>query len=301
MYKMKERINSLIKSPWLFSLAATLCILCGHYLGHGYKIAVVTPHLVQKINADINLIADNQRAAFEQADGTLSMDYLAHTNKLLRQQNIGLELVERLPQPIVAVQHDLIPYGVNIQHTNYNPPWLLMIITSIFSGLVFSCFQPCFLLDKQSYITEHIKAPIQVLTINLDRRLLTLGNKKATTPLANKPLCLYIAMLKYCSETKQPFLTTNEPLPGILNSSCQRLFTQLMEKGHTKRRPPDFDSALDKSLSDIRRVVDGLCEGDTDLQRIFVPPKAVGKGARLQRHNFALKDINQYNYKIISD
>lgn len=295
---MNGKITTYIKSPWLFSLATTLCILWGHYLGHCYNIAVATPQLVQKINADINRIADTQRAVFEQAESNLKLDYLAHTNELLRQHDIGLRLAEQQPQHVVTVQHNLLPYGIYIQQTAYQLPWLLMVITGLSSGLLCNLLKrhtPSF---EQPNKTHHTTTPNQVLTIDLNSRSVILGNRQATTPLANKPLCLYVALLKYCSETKQPFLTTTEPLPAAVNSGCQRVFAQLMEKGHSKRRPPDFDSALDKSLSDIRRVVDELCEGDADLQRIFVPPKAVGKGARRQRHNFALKDISQHDYNI---
>lgn len=298
---MSADIKTFVKPQWLFAVAAALCMLFGHYLGYCYKLMATTPQLVQKINADIHPMTQTQRAAFEQADGVLRKDYLSDTNELLRQHDIGLKLNELEPRRGVTVQHELVPYGIDVQYTTYQLPWLLMLITGLCSGLLCNLLQRHTLSIDSPSKTDHSGAPNCVLTIDLDSRSLTLGNRQASTPLANKPLSLYVALLKYCSDTKQPFLTTTEPLPAAVSSICQRVFAQLMEKGHSKRRPPDFDSALDKSLSEIRRVVEELCEGDSELQRIFVPPKAVGKGARRQRHNFALKDISQHDYNITNN
>lgn len=141
-----------------------------------------------------------------------------------------------------------------------------------------------------------------LLMINLEQRYLALNdggiNHGYRVVLANKPFCFYLALLKYSLDFDEPLLTTNSALPPQFLLDCERYFNTLMRAGHTLRRSPNFESAIDKSLSEIRACIQTLNQqSDYDLSHL-IPPKSTGTGARAQEHNIALTQLTSNDYLI---
>ncbi|MCC2605054.1 hypothetical protein [Planctobacterium marinum] len=141
-----------------------------------------------------------------------------------------------------------------------------------------------------------------IMVIDLrDRSLYMDQSPDIKTTLANKPLCFYVAMLKYCSEQEAPQLYHNKNLPESFIELANKYFYRLLELGHSRRKRPDFDSNIDKMLSEIRTALDEILTNYPDVKCHFYPQKAQGEGSRSKLHNFALVTLSAEQFQLIGD
>jgi len=134
-----------------------------------------------------------------------------------------------------------------------------------------------------------VAAPSQVdLLLDLEHKTIAINDSKARVELANKPLCFYLALLTYCKKNPDVRLCPHMQMPQELLQIADKYFFRLVDLGHTVRKRPDFNSNIEKMLSEIRCVLDELFESYPDQKAIYYPPKASGEGSRSKMHNFAL-------------
>jgi hypothetical protein len=126
------------------------------------------------------------------------------------------------------------------------------------------------------------------LVINLRDKSIQYGADNTVIALPNKPFCFYAALLDYCLQNDTACLRHNNDVPEELLQIANKYFYRLIELGHTKRKRPDFGANLDKTLSEIRSVLDEVFQHHVQAKERFYPPKAQGEGSRSKMHNYAL-------------
>ncbi|WP_100644471.1 hypothetical protein [Alteromonas facilis] len=115
----------------------------------------------------------------------------------------------------------------------------------------------------------------------------------------NKPLCFFTALVLYCLEHPNAELLHHKDVPEELINRANKVFARLIELGHTKRKRPDFNANLDKTLSEIRAVLDSVFANDELHKAIFYPPRAQGEGSRSKQHSYALNKIEHDKVEFI--
>ncbi|MFC3203512.1 hypothetical protein ACFOEW_17010 [Alteromonas oceani] len=139
------------------------------------------------------------------------------------------------------------------------------------------------------------------LTVNLNEKTLGNGVNDVTVQLQNKPLCFYTALLHYCIENPNAVLLHHKDIPPELTNLASKVFTRLMELGHTKRKRPDFNANLDKTLSEIRAALDEVFAGFSEEKTRYYPPRAQGEGSRSKQHSYALPVLHASDIDIIGE
>lgn len=174
---------------------------------------------------------------------------------------------------------------------------------SLIAALVIS---PLFYVKRKvSSLTENVPLevapPTPKLVINLRDKTLGNGVNKTTVILQNKPLCFYTALVNYCTVNPNEPLPPHKDVPAELLMLANKTFARLIELGHTKRKRPDFNANLDKTLSEIRAALDEVFAGFTEEKETFYPPRAQGEGSRSKQHSYALSTIKIEDVEIIGN
>lgn len=138
-----------------------------------------------------------------------------------------------------------------------------------------------------------------VLVIDLQNKTLASSLSGLSVPLQNKPLCFYAALVNYCTAYPDRPLHLHKDIPEELVSLANRVFARLIELGHTKRKRPDFNANLDKTLSEIRAALDETFAYSPVDKEKFYPPRAQGEGSRSRQHSYALTDIAKEDVEFI--
>lgn len=139
------------------------------------------------------------------------------------------------------------------------------------------------------------------LVINLADKTLGNGVDDTEVVLQNKPLCFYTALVKYCIDHPGEPLQHHNQVPEALLTLANRVFSRLIELGHTKRKRPDFNANLDKTLSEIRAALDEVFFAYNEHKEVFYPPRAQGEGSRSKKHSYALPIIQEDEVEIIGN
>lgn len=136
------------------------------------------------------------------------------------------------------------------------------------------------------------------LVLDLENKCIALRDTDYKVELANKPLCFYAALLSYCQQNPRVRLCQHAILPDELLHLANQYFMRLVALGHTIRKRPDFDTNLEKTLSEIRAALDELLIDYPEAKAAFYPPKALGEGSRSKMHNFALVKLAAGDWEI---
>ncbi|GGW92188.1 hypothetical protein [Alteromonas halophila] len=139
------------------------------------------------------------------------------------------------------------------------------------------------------------------LVINLKDKTLGNGVDDTQVVLQNKPLCFYTALLKYCIGNPGAPLQHHQQVPEELLTLANRVFSRLIELGHTKRKRPDFNANLDKTLSEIRAALDEVFFTFNEEKELYYPPRAQGEGSRSKQHSYALPVLHEEDIEIIGN
>lgn len=116
--------------------------------------------------------------------------------------------------------------------------------------------------------------------------------------LANKPLCFYLALIEFCKINSDVNLNQNKDVPDELVELANKYFQRLIALGHTIRKQPNFNSSLEKTLSEIRAALDNVLRHYPQQKQLFYPPKAFGQGSRSRLHSYALVNIAKAHIEI---
>ncbi|QJR81567.1 hypothetical protein CA267_012690 [Alteromonas pelagimontana] len=141
--------------------------------------------------------------------------------------------------------------------------------------------------------------PVPKLIINLVHKTLGNGVNTKTATMQNKPFCFYVALVQYGIENPTIPLLHNKDAPPELTAIANKIFSRLIELGHTKRKRPDFNANLDKTLSEVRATLDDVFEGYPVEKERYYPPRAQGEGSRSKQHSFALTSLTAEDVEII--
>ena len=148
---------------------------------------------------------------------------------------------------------------------------------------------------------EEVAPPTPKLVINLKDKTISNGIDDKVVTLQNKPLCFYTALVKYCIEHPGNPLPPHKDVPTELLALANKSFGRLIELGHTKRKRPDFNANLDKTLSEIRAALDEVFSSYNEEKENYYPPRAQGEGSRSKQHSYALPPIKEEDIEIIGN
>ncbi len=152
--------------------------------------------------------------------------------------------------------------------------------------------------DKLTSVRRANKPITPKLVINLEDKTMTNNVDSKVVNLQNKPFCFYTALVQYCIEHPESILSHHQDIPSELTALCNKVFGRLIELGHTKRKRPDFNANLEKTLSEIRSALDDLFADHPSVKEKYYPPRAQGEGSRSKQHSFALRDLKGTDIEI---
>ena len=90
-------------------------------------------------------------------------------------------------------------------------------------------------------------------------------------------------------------------MPTELLALANKSFGRLIELGHTKRKRPDFNANLDKTLSEVRAALDEVFVRYSKEKETYYPPRAQGEGSRSKQHSYALPSIREEDIEIVGN
>lgn len=154
---------------------------------------------------------------------------------------------------------------------------------------------------RELKIAQEAVPPTPILLIDLKEKTLGNGVNETRVVLQNKPLCFYTALVKYCMENPTEPLQHHKDIPAELLNLANKVFGRLIELGHTKRKRPDFNANLDKTLSEVRAALDEVFADFTAEKERYYPPRAQGEGSRSKQHSFALTSLRPEDVEIIGN
>jgi hypothetical protein len=146
--------------------------------------------------------------------------------------------------------------------------------------------------------SDSVNNSARFLQIDLTKKEVINVKSGVAATISNKPLCFYCALVEFCVENPDHTLNSNSDIPEELLLISQKYFYRLIELGHTIRKRPNFESNLDKTLSEIRAALEEVLNGDIDAREKLIPPKAIGEGSRSKVHNFGLSNLTHGDVKI---
>ncbi|MFT5311755.1 MAG: hypothetical protein ACI8Z9_000229 [Paraglaciecola sp.] len=239
-------------------------------------------------------------------------DYITQLNQKLSEiaapvRLIGLQDIAIEPYPNIKVYESLLStsdQNINLKIGMLSWPYLTTITPYALLLALIIVLLARELLVKSSGQKDlgalHEPMDYQVkLIINLHSKTLSGGSKDSKVKMPNKPFCFYIALLDYCIHQKVPYLNHSNDVPEELLSAANKYFYRLIELGHTKRKRPDFNTNLDKTLSEIRAALDAVFLQQEEDKELFYPPKAQGEGSRSKLHNYAIEHLNAKQIEFI--
>ncbi|MBU2976665.1 hypothetical protein [Alteromonas sp. C1M14] len=144
-----------------------------------------------------------------------------------------------------------------------------------------------------------LQPPEPKLVIDMTTKSIGNGVDSDMVVMQNKPFCFYAALVRFCIENPQATLPQNKDVPQPLIILANRVFLRLIELGHTKRKKPDFNANLDKTLSEIRATLDEVFSRYPTEKEKFYPPRAQGEGSRSKQHSYALPPLNDEDIVIL--
>lgn len=247
-------------------------------------------------------------------------DYLARVNKALAEPNTGIGLVsiqsvsadntaadfENARLTPITLQNSEQTVQIQVaslplyRYLAFSP---LAFFAAVLIVPVLMNLKPARKIPKPEPIVveEPKEAPVPKLVINLTDK--TIGNSvnTVTVQLQNKPLCFYTALLHYCVDNPDAMLLHHKDIPAELTTQANKAFGRLMDLGHTKRKRPDFNANLDKTLSEIRAALDEVFAGYSEEKAKYYPPRAQGEGSRSKQHSYAISGLLLSDIVIIGD
>lgn len=240
--------------------------------------------------------------------------YLERLNDTLKQK--GYPILVKGVQGIETNSEDFSLYSHAISSTFINAEQEITVSLrskTAFSLLTFSwgaflaslLMSPLFSITNKKIqrqkVLEEAIPPTPKLIINLQDKTLSNGIDDKVVTLQNKPLCFYTALVKYCIEHPGEPLPPHKDVPPELLALANKSFGRLIELGHTKRKRPDFNANLDKTLSEIRAALDEVFSSFNEEKETYYPPRAQGEGSRSKQHSFAIPLVKDEDIEIIGN
>ncbi|MDM7861495.1 hypothetical protein QTP81_12910 [Alteromonas sp. ASW11-36] len=249
--------------------------------------------------------------------------YLSTLNQKVAEE-YGIALLEVLSvqyEPLskgsLSGDLDLPLFGVSATpleirlHSGHADLVMAINVPSIFSHWQFNYFGFLFALGISAFYVKRNEAkevrrqqrqsmlPSALLHIDLNTKQLVNVGTQQRFDMQNKPLCFFVALVQYCIDNPNAELLHHKDVPESLIKGANKAFARLIELGHTKRKRPDFNANLEKTLSEIRAVLDLVFAQNEKHKAIFYPPRAQGEGSRSKQHSYALHHVEAEKVEII--
>lgn len=189
-------------------------------------------------------------------------------------------------------------------HIKTNIPSVFETLKFNWFGLLLGIVVALFIARKLNAKVQRQKriahlTPIANLRIDLNQKQLVNIATNESVSMQNKPLCFFTALIEFCIQHPDRDLLHHKDVPLELVSRANKTFGRLIELGHTKRKRPDFNANLEKTLSEIRAVLDMVFSNNDPCKQRFYPPRAQGEGSRSKQHSYALTQICRQHVEIL--
>ena len=202
-----------------------------------------------------------------------------------------------------ANPHRVLQTGSFDIHIKTNIPGFFEPLKINWFGLLLGVLVTIFIARKIEAKTQRQELMAKVvpsanLRIDLhQKRLINIATNESIS-MQNKPLCFFTALVEFCIQHPNQELLHHKDVPLELVSRANKAFGRLIELGHTKRKRPDFNANLEKTLSEIRAVLDMVFSNNESCKERFYPPRAQGEGSRSKQHSYALTKISAEHIEI---
>ncbi|TKB00811.1 hypothetical protein E5672_19290 [Alteromonas portus] len=317
MSKIKLRPKSpvrLVATLTFLLISLQIASIIGQYLAHQFSIHRAIDVVERRISLDSAFLDVGNETLNTPANRYAIERYLERLEKVLEEKNLPVVVSEiqgvrtksdltefpRLHRTTFENAEQTISISINSRNplNEVGISWLSIILALLISPLF------AFTSKKrraQSAREEIVLPPKPRLVINLQEKTISNGIDDKVVTLQNKPLCFYTALVKYCIDNPNESLPPHKDVPHELMALANKCFGRLIELGHTKRKRPDFNANLDKTLSEIRAALDDVFTGYIDEKETYYPPRAQGEGSRSKQHSYALPSIKEDDIEIIGN
>ncbi|MGI2259174.1 hypothetical protein [Shewanella sp. GXUN23E] len=261
----------------------------------------------QRVSLDMGRLPLASIADYQVESGEVIARYIQRVNQELAQQQASIRLLELVTGPftdtglihqvlITPSSHLILTFADMPRESAQYFSVLTLLLSLILTWLYYLAGQP---VDKEGKTEslESLDAPR--LIIDLQQRTLRNSSGGPDVVMANKPLCFYVALLEFCARDRETLLSQNKEMPEALQLLADKYFLRLVALGHTVRKRPNFKNSLEKTLSDIRAVLDEVYSAHPELKLTFYPPKAHGEGSRSKLHHYGLRQLSGSDYEIL--
>ena len=306
------KYHKVIISFLFFWLVLQLSYSLGAYVDHRANIDKSVSQIQTRIALDLPRLSLPDRSLNNVGDHSSIINYIKKFNTQLNKMGYKAQLHTIQNISIDNKNNDSLIYrsllalgeSVNIQISE--PSFVISEYLSLIPLLIAILFA-YLTLDhiliwqnrKNTLLITQDEPKTPFLIINLKEKVLINSETNVTIPLANKPLCFYVALTEFCTLNKDIVLNQNKDLPDELTELANKYFLRLIELGHTVRKRPNFSNSLEKTLSEIRAALDEVFTDTPELKAIYYPPKAHGEGSRSKLHHYGLSTIETEHIELI--
>lgn len=310
--KLSQHSWALVQSVCLF-LVLQLFSSIGQFIANEIAMHKAIDQVQHRIALDISFLDVGNQMLHTPANKAAVSRYLTQMNAQLEKQHYPLR-VASLKSVQTDVNSALFPHTESFEFdTSEQKIAFTLRKSSIFNSISFSytalfftmLLAPLFVLAKRQNDTkEPIQPPTPVepkVVINLKNKTISNGVNDIAVTLQNKPLCFYTALIQFCASNPTQQLHPHKDVPTELTSLANKTFARLIELGHTKRKRPDFNANLDKTLSEIRATLDEVFAAFPIEKKRYYPPRAQGEGSRSKQHSYTLTNLHQNDFVIIDN
>ena len=311
----------LFKSPPLVALHALTLILAlqcvaltAQYFSYQSSIHRALDNVQRRISLDSAFLDVGNKTLNTPVNQLAIYRYMQRLNSTLKQKDFPI-LVKSI-QGVETNSEDFTQYTSEISSRFINAEQDIIVKlrsrtplsvltfswTALFASLVIA---PLFVISTKTRKArrefEEVTPPTPRLIINLKDKTISNGIDDKVVTLQNQPLCFYTALVRYCIDFPDNPLPPHKDVPSELLILANKSFGRLIELGHTKRKRPDFNANLDKTLSEIRAALDELFLSYNEEKEKYYPPRAQGEGSRSKQHSYALPPIKEEDIEIIGN
>ena len=313
--KVRFKSKPLIAVNVLALILALQCIaIFAQYFSFQTSIHQAVDNVQRRISLDSAFLDVGNKALNTPVNQFAIQRYMNRLNSNLKENDYpvivkGIQGIETSTESFIQYPSETSSRFINAEQE------IVVVLRSKtpFSALTFSwsgllaalIISPLFFISnktrKARRALEEVIPPTPKLVINLKDKSISNGIDDKVVTLQNKPLCFYTALVRYCIEYPSNPLPPHKDVPPELLALANKSFGRLIELGHTKRKRPDFNANLDKTLSEIRAALDELFLSYNEEKEKYYPPRAQGEGSRSKQHSYALPPIKEEDIEIIGN
>tara|TARA_Y100000052_G_C2949431_1_gene86171 strand:+ start:876 stop:1829 length:954 start_codon:yes stop_codon:yes gene_type:complete len=295
-------------------LALQCVALTAQYFSYQSSIHQALDNVQRRISLDSAFLDVGNKTLNTPVNQFAIYRYVNRLNSKLKQENYPV--VVKSIQGIESNSEDITQYTKEVSSRFINAEQEIFVelrstppsyaLTFSWTALVASLLiAPLFSISNKTKrarkALEEVITPTPKLVINLKDKTISNGIDDKAVTLQNKPLCFYTALVRYCIEYPDNPLPPHKDVPSELLALANKSFGRLIELGHTKRKRPDFNANLDKTLSEIRAALDEVFSSYIEEKENYYPPRAQGEGSRSKQHSYALPTIKEEDIEIIGN